>query len=252
MAGGQTTAMSAKSTAEVFAILAIGTPSIPSSQMTAYVDAAASFPTLVADIQIALQNGTLPLSAQNIQADLATVLGDTISYVYQQQTTKPFVARPESILPTETATQPLPFQIIGPFPSLKTVASVYIDSPNGDGGVNLKNTLPISFSASSRDLTENSIDNGETLPSFDLVSNILVHLTTSPTATKVSGNGQNFVVTLNTAQTDSANVTKLVTDIILQAINLAIDRKITDSVNLQSCAGKGANQIVSAVTTVMR
>jgi hypothetical protein len=243
--GGQNTILSAKSTAEVIAILALGTSTVNTGQLIASVDAAPNFPTLVADIQTALQNATSPLASQSVVADLAAVLKDAATNAYQQQSIKPFAVHRES----ETAAQPLPFQILGGSSSLNTVASVYIDSVSSDGnGVNLKNTLPIAFSASSKDTSGNQIDAGETVPAFDLLSNLLLKLSASPQVTKIAGNGQRFVVTVGTSQTDQANLTKFVTDIILQIISLATDKTLDSAPELESCAAEGAAQIVGAVS----
>jgi len=250
MAGSQNTSLNAKSTAEVLAILSLGITGGTSSQLTAAIDAAPSFPIFVADIQTALSQGTSPLASQNVVKDIAAVLGDALTNAYQQQSTKPFVVQPRTTsLGTASATSPLPFQILGPFSSFKTLASVYIDSLSSDGGVNLKNTLPIAFFASSKGSSGNMIDQGQTLQAFDLTSNLLLHLSTSPPATKIAGNGQKFVVTVDTSKTDQANLTQTATDIILLVINQVIDKTVSSAPGLQGCAADGAKKIVSAVST---
>jgi hypothetical protein len=241
MAGSQNTQLSAKSTAEALAIISLGITGGTTSQLTAAIDAAPSFPTFVSDIQAALSHGTSPLASQDVVKDMAAVLSDALTNAYQQQSTKPFVVQPHTTsLGTESATSPLPFQILGPSSSFKTLASVYIDNLSSDGGVNLKNTLPITFFASSTGTSENRIDQGQTLQAFDLASNLLLHLSTSPPVTKIAGNGQKFVVTVDTSKTDQANLTQTATDIILLVISQVIDKTVNRTPSLQGCATDGA------------
>lgn len=255
-----TTVLNAKSTAETLAVLNLGLPpdGVTAAQLTTSIDAVPSFATLVADIQASLAQGASPTNSQSVATDLATVLSNTLSSLYQQQSPAPFVvdpqtgAHPHTALPTETATG-APFQILGLSPSLPSLFSVYIDSASGDGGVNLKNTMPIAFAASSKDASGAPIDTGETLGEYSLLASLwnnLLHLKlslTPPTPTEVKGNGTNFVVTVDQTPTEQTNLANAFAETSEVLLSKALDISVKNYPELESCALKGGQQIADAV-----
>jgi hypothetical protein len=245
MSGSQNTLLSATSTAEVLAILNLGISDAPTtSELTTTIDATPSFPALVTDIQAALSQGISPLHSQNVVKDLAFVLSDVAANLYQQETIKPFSVHPAISQSTETAAPPLPFQILGSSSSLKVLGAVYIDSLDASSdAVNLKNTLPIVFFASSG----NGIASGKTLPAYDLFSVLVNRGTTSPQATSIAGSAQKFVLTIDTSMTDQQNLTQSLTDLIVFTIGKVTNAKPAQMTGLPSCAQKGAAQIVNSV-----
>jgi hypothetical protein len=247
-ASPQSTAMSAKSTAEVFVVQSLGTPmdAAITLQLIATIDAVPSFTLLVSDIQASLSSGTSPLLSQNVATDLSNAIADTMSAGYSQQSTMQFSARPRSV--TQSAAPPLPYQIIGPFATLPTLYSVYIDTVNtGNGGVNLKNTMPIAFVASSQDSSGNQIANNVSLPGFDIVDDLFNNQSVLPQAVAIAGSGESFVLDISEIQTEQSNLTNGLADLSVFLLAQALDMKVSSSPQLQSCATSGAKTLVNAL-----
>lgn len=264
-----TTQFSATSTAETLAVTALGVSGLTTSQLISSVEAAPSFSTFVSDVQTALSQGASPTTSQSVAQDLATVLSQTVTGAYQQSPVKPFAVNPRTVLPTETVTPPLPFPILGaPIASLPTVDSVYVASVNGIpsanvGSLNVINTLPIAFAVSSADTSGNTLSSAQTLPAYTVASSVLSNLysnltqngsvttSTAPTPATIAGNGQDFVVKVDTTPTGVQNLDNAVADALQFALSQAFDLYGTKTPGLSACTQTAAQAIVQLMITTL-
>lgn len=243
-----TTQFSARSTAEalVTQALAVSVDTIIASQLVTIIDAAPSFPSLVSDIQAALSSGTSPLLLNSVATDIGNVTADVVSAEYQQESVKPFLAHSQAA--TQNAGPPLPYQIIGPIAAYPTIYSVYINSPNpSNGGVNLRNSMPIAFAASSDDPSGSPISNNVSLPEFNIAGDLFFHQSLVPQDVPVGGNGQRFVLTISEVPAQWSNLTTDLADFSAFLLGQALGLKVDSSPQLQSCATDGAKDLVNAL-----
>jgi hypothetical protein len=255
-----TTTLSASSTATTLVTLTLGLPttSLSYSQLTQDIQKASDYSTLATDIQASLSTGTSPLDSQTVSQDVANVVNEVLTVVAPQPSSATASAAHPSAsshlfrqqhahtsLPPENAAPPLPFQILGPFAWLPTFYSVYIASPTSQGGVNLINTMPIQFHASSQDKNSNAIDGGETLPAADIIFG-LVPL--KPQAVGIQGNGQTFTVTVDETDlaTQKVNVNQVLTDWLIFAIGQVTNIN-ANLPGLQACAQQGSKELLNAI-----
>ncbi|WP_158786243.1 hypothetical protein [Granulicella sp. L46] len=253
-ANADTTVLSVDSTS-VALVLSSLDPSSSSvltySQMEADVQNAAGYSALSAAVLFSLQSGTAPVTSSSVLGDVAIVVNQVIPVVLSQiataETPSANTVR-SSLSPAEIAGPPLPFQILGPIASLATFYSVYINAPDGNGGVEITNKLPIALHAYSADLSGNNIVGPNPGLSLPAAPPLFAYPQTA-TAVDVGGNGQQFLVTVdqNSAARD-ANVRQGIANVLIFIMNQALG-KVATGVNVDACAQQGVTQLINGMGT---
>jgi hypothetical protein len=245
-ANSASTTLSATSTATVLTLFTIGLipPTGPTfAQVVQDVQSTAGFAPLVAAITTSITAGTPPLQSPAVTQAVAVVVNQSYPLI-AAQTTAPVAAaaqiRAAAVIPPTQVTTMLPFQIFGPSATFPRVQSVYVSSAAGGvGGVNLVNSMPIAWSAGSTDQNGGTLDAGKTLGAV----NPILALVFPPFGVTVSGNGQEFTLTVaQTAATRDANVKQSIADL----LGFLIGQLGFKSANIPTCTLSATNNVLTA------